>query len=65
MAEGEVMKSNWLTSLLVCAAVLLLIVDQRLELLALVAPLSIGVSLIAVAQQRRAEHASVECRQKQ
>ena len=59
------MKSNWLTSLLVSAATFLLIVDQRLDLLAVVAPISIVVSLIAVAQRRRAEHASVEYRHKQ
>ena len=58
------MKSNWLISLLVCAAMFLLIVDQRLDLLAVVAPISIVVSLIAVAQRRRAEHASVEYRHK-
>jgi hypothetical protein len=58
------MKSNWLTSLLVCAATFLLIVDRRLDLLAVVAPISIVVSLIAVAR-RRAEHASVEYRHKQ
>lgn len=65
MAEREIMKSNWLTSLLVCAATFLLIVDQRLDLLAVVAPISIVVSLIAVAQRRRAEHTSVEYRHKQ
>jgi hypothetical protein len=59
------MKSNRLISLLVCAAMFLLIVDQRLDLLAVVAPISIVVSLIAVAQRRRAEHASVEYRHKQ
>ena len=58
------MKSNWLTSLLVCAATFLLIVDRRLDLLAVVAPISIVVSLIAVAHRRRAEHTSVEYRHK-
>jgi hypothetical protein len=47
------MRANWPTYLLVFAAVLLLIVDQRLDLLALVAPLSILVSLIARAAAGR------------
>ena len=55
------MKSNWLTSLLVCAAVLLLIVDQRLDLLAVVAPISIVVAMIAL---HYAGTASVEYRRK-
>jgi hypothetical protein len=59
------MKSNWTTYLLVLAAMLLLIKDRRLDLLTVVAPLSVVVSLIAVAQRRRTEHASVEYRHKQ
>jgi len=47
------MKSNWTTSLLVLTAMLLLIMDRRLDLLAVVAPLSIVVSLIAAAQSQR------------
>lgn len=58
------MKTNWLMPLLVLAAVLLLIVDRRLDLLAVVAPISIVVSLIAVTQSLRAEQASVEYRRK-
>jgi hypothetical protein len=48
MAEGEIMKANWLTSLLLLAAVLLLIVDRRLDLLAVVAPVSIVVAMLAL-----------------
>jgi len=47
------MKSNWTTSLLVLTAVLLLIMDKRLDLLEVVAPLSIVVSLIAAARRQR------------
>jgi hypothetical protein len=47
------MKSSWTTSLLVLAAVLLLIMDKRLDLLEVVAPLSIVVSLIAAARWQR------------
>jgi hypothetical protein len=56
------MKSNWPTYLLVFAALLLLIVDQRLELLAVVAPISIVVAMIA---RHYAGSASVEYRHKQ
>jgi hypothetical protein len=55
------MKSNWLTSLLVLVAVLLLIVDRRLELLALVALISIVVAMVAL---HYAGTASVEYRRK-
>jgi hypothetical protein len=55
------MKSNWPTYLLVFAALLLLIVDRRLELLALVAPISIVVAMVAL---HSAGTASVEYRRK-
>jgi hypothetical protein len=45
MAEGGIMKSAWITFLLVLAAVLMLIVDRRLDSLAVVAPISIVVAL--------------------
>lgn len=41
------MKSNLITWLLVCAAVVVLIAVGRLDLLAIIAPISIGVSLLA------------------
>ena len=55
------MKSNWTTFLLILAAVLLLIADKRLDLLAIVAPVSILVATIAL---RNAGSASVEYRRK-
>lgn len=55
------MKSNWTTFLLIVAAVVLLIVDGRLELLAIVAPVSILVATFAL---RHSETASVEYRRK-
>ena len=41
------MKSKWTTHLLVLASVLLLIVDRRTDLLAVVAPASILVAALA------------------
>jgi hypothetical protein len=55
------MKSNWTTFLLVLAAVLLLIVDRRVDLLAVVAPASILVATLAL---RHPGTASVEYRRK-
>lgn len=55
------MKSNWTTFLLVFAAVLVLIVDKRLDLLTVVAPASILVAAIAL---RPAGNTSVEYRRK-
>jgi len=55
------MKSNWMTFFLILAAVLLLIVDKRLDLLAVVAPASILVATLAL---RHAGNASVEYRRK-
>ena len=55
------MTSNMTTYLLVLAAVLLLIVDRRLDLLAVVAPVSILVATIAL---RHSGNASVEYRRK-
>ena len=55
------MKSNWITFLLVLGAVLLLIVDRRLDLLAVVAPVSIVVAMVAL---HYAGTASVEYRRK-
>jgi hypothetical protein len=55
------MKSNWTTFLLIAGAVLLLIADGRLELLAVVAPLSILVAMFAL---RHSGNASVEYRRK-
>ena len=55
------MKSNWTTLLLVIAAIVMLIVDGRLDLLAIVAPVSILVAMLAF---RHAETASVEYRRK-
>jgi hypothetical protein len=60
MAEGETMKSNWATFSLILAAVLLLIVDNRLDLLALIAP----GSMVAAIALRYAGTASVEYRRK-
>jgi hypothetical protein len=54
------MKSNWTTFSLILAVVLLLIADKRLDLLAVVAPVSIIVATIA----RNAGNASVEYRRK-
>jgi hypothetical protein len=62
MAEGRIMKSNWITFLLVLGAVLLLIVDRRLDLVAVVAPVSIVVAMVAL---RYAGTGSVEYRRKQ
>ncbi len=61
MGREVIMKSNWTTFLLVLAAVLLLIVDKRLDLLAIVAPVSILVASVAL---RHAGTASVEYRRK-
>ena len=55
------MKSNWPTYLFVFATVLVLAVDQRLDLLAVVAPISIVVGMIAL---HYAGTASVEYRRK-
>jgi hypothetical protein len=55
------MKSNTTTLFLVLAAVLLLIVDKRLDLLAVVAPVSILVATVAL---RHAGTSSVEYRRK-
>jgi hypothetical protein len=55
------MRSNWLTYLLIFAAVLLLIVDKRLDLLAVVAPISITVAMVA---RHYARTGSVEYRRK-
>jgi hypothetical protein len=52
------MKSNWTTCSLIVAAVLLLIADGRLDLLAIVAPVSILVAMLAF---RHAGSSSVEC----
>jgi len=61
MAKEVFMKSNWMTFFLILAAVLLLIVDKRLDLLAVVAPASILVATLAL---RHAGNASVEYRRK-
>lgn len=55
--DRSVMKSNWITFFLVLAAVLVLIASKRLELLAVVAPVSILVARIAF---RQAGNGSVE-----
>ena len=55
------MKSNWTTLLLVLAAMFLLIADKRLDLLALVPPVSL---LVATTALRHTESASVEYRRK-
>ncbi|HEY4660827.1 MAG TPA: hypothetical protein VIG91_04945 [Terriglobales bacterium] len=54
------MKSNWTTFALILAAVLLLIVDKRLDLLAFIAP----GSMVAAIALRYAGTASVEYRRK-
>lgn len=55
------MKSNGMTLILIFAAVLLLIADKRLDLLAVVAPLSAIVAALAL---RHPANASVEYRRK-
>ncbi|HXF12692.1 MAG TPA: hypothetical protein VN517_06030 [Terriglobales bacterium] len=55
------MKSNWTTGSLIVAALLLLIADGRLDLLAIVAPVSILVAMLAF---RHAGSSSVEYRRK-
>jgi hypothetical protein len=55
------MKSNWTTFSLILSAVLLLIADKRLDLLAVVAPVSI---LVATLGLRHTGNASVEYRRK-
>jgi hypothetical protein len=55
------MKSNWTTFSLILAAMLLLMADKRLDLLAVVAPVSILVATLAL---RHAGNASVEYRRK-
>ena len=55
------MKRNWTTFLLIAAAVLLLIVNGRLDLLAIVAPASILLATLAL---RPSGNASVEYRRK-
>jgi hypothetical protein len=55
------MKANWTTFFLVLAAVLVLIADKRLDLLAIVAPVSILVAAVALFH---AGNASVEYRRK-
>jgi hypothetical protein len=55
------MKSNWTTFLLLAAALLLLILDKRLDLLAVVAPIS---ALAATLALRHSRSASVEYRRK-
>jgi hypothetical protein len=55
------MKSNWTTGSLIVAALLLLIADVRLDLLAIVAPVSILVAMLAF---RHAGSSSVEYRRK-
>jgi hypothetical protein len=55
------MNSNWTTLLLIAVAVLLLIVDGRLDLLAVVAPVSILVATFAL---HHPKNASVEYRRK-
>lgn len=55
------MKSKWTTFSLIAAAVFLLITDRRLDLLAVVAPVSILVATIAF---RRSGNPSVEYRRK-
>jgi hypothetical protein len=55
------MNSNWTTFLLIAGAVLLLIVDGRLDLLAVVAPVSILVARFAL---HHPKNASVEYRRK-
>jgi hypothetical protein len=55
------MKTNWTTFFLVPAAVLLLIAGKRLDLLVVVAPVSILVAMIAL---RHVGNASVEYRRK-
>ena len=55
------MTANKTTYLLVLAAVLLLIVDRRLDLLAVVAPVS---ALVATLALRHSRGASVEYRRK-
>ena len=57
------MKSNWITYFLVIAALLFLAVDKRLDLLAVVAPLSIAVSWAMIARQHSGT-TSVEYRHK-
>jgi hypothetical protein len=48
MGKKAFMKSNWTTFLLIVVAVLLLIVDGRTDLLAVVAPVSILVATLSV-----------------
>jgi hypothetical protein len=55
------MTSNWTTFLLIVTSVLLLIADRRLDLLAIVAPVSIIVATLAF---RHAGSSSVEYRRK-
>lgn len=55
------MRSNWTTVSLVAAALLLLIVNKRLDLLAIVAPVSILAATLAL---RHPGNASVEYRRK-
>lgn len=55
------MKSNRTTFFLILAAVLLLILDRRLDLLAIVAPVSMLVATLAL---RHSGSASVEYRRK-
>lgn len=55
------MRTNWITFLLIVAAVLVLVVDRRLDLLAIVAPVSILVAAISLGP---AGIASVEYRRK-
>ncbi len=55
------MKSNGTTFLMVLAAVLLLIAERRLDLIAVVAPVSILVATLAL---RYSRNASVEYRRK-
>jgi hypothetical protein len=47
-AEEELMRSNWTAFLLVLSAVLILVVNRRLDLLALAAPLALVASWIGV-----------------
>jgi hypothetical protein len=55
------MKSNWTTFFLMLTAVLVLIADKRLDLLAVVAPVS---ALVAALALRHPGNASVEYRRK-
>jgi hypothetical protein len=55
------MNSNWATFSLITSAVVLLIVDRRLDLLAIVAPVSILVAMLVF---RHAGTSSVEYRRK-